>query len=80
MLSDITHNISKRISKNIKFNLICQYKTTPTLSLLIHVKRNRLFLFAESQHPLCKTIGKTTSSTDVYNKLTYPALEGKPGN
>lgn len=29
MLSHFTHYVSKHISKNTKFNFICQYRNTP---------------------------------------------------
>lgn len=79
ILSDITYNINKHVSKHIK---LANTKTTSTLSLFIDAKRNRLLLFAESQHPQCNTKNnfKKKHRTGLYNKLTYPALEGKSGN
>lgn len=61
-------------------NSLANTKTTSTLSLFIDAKRNRLLLFAESQHPLCNRKNNFKHSTGLYNKLTYLALEGKSGN
>lgn len=81
MLSDITHSISKHISKNIKFNLIWQFKNTPHTIITHSREKKQTAFICWKPTPSVQDNRKNNfkHSIGLYNKLTFPALEGKPG-